>query len=290
VSSSLSPKVAISGSEQCDIKFLAELAEKIGSTIILPQDFSNALASKTFGYLLYLDNDRLELRACQGKKTNAVIVDFLSGKSRHRRLYGGGKGQNLSKAIGLKKIANPIVLDATAGLGADAFVLASLGCDVTLLERNPIVFNLLNNGLERVLKSEDDEVKEICSRMKLHNQSAFDYLTQLSTQLSLDATVLPDVIYLDPMFPERKKSAKVKKEMSFFHDIVGDDSDSDKLVELALQCASKRIVVKRPRLAETLSNHKPQFSITGKSTRYDIYHPVTSHNPQARLKSITCSG
>ena len=266
------PIIALSGSEQCDIKLLENIATQISAPILSPSDLSSALTAQSLDYLLYLDNDRLELRACQGKKTNAVIVDFLTGKSRHRRLYGGGKGQNLSKAIGLKKIPNASVLDLTAGLGGDAFVLASLGCQLTLLERNPVVYNLLNNGLQRVFNSDNNEVKQICSRMNLYKQSAIEYLTQL---ISSNNALIPDVIYLDPMFPARKKSAKVKKEMSFFHDIVGDDSDSHHVLALALKCASKRIVVKRPRLAETLSEVKPQFSITGKSTRYDIYHPIT---------------
>ena len=264
------PTIALCGSEQCDFKLLDTIATQINAPVISFQDLSSELASKSLDYLLYLDNDRLELRACQGEKTNGVVVDFLEGKSRHRRLYGGGKGQDLSKAIGLKKIPNASVLDLTAGLGGDAFVLASLGCELILLERNPIVYNLLNNALERVFNSDDKEVKQICARMKLYNQSAIEYLIQLTSE----TTVLPDVIYFDPMFPERKKSAKVKKEMSFFHTIVGNDSDSRNVLEFALKCASKRIVVKRPRLAATLSELKPQFSITGKSTRYDIYHPI----------------
>ena len=263
--------IALSGSEQCDFKLLDSIAIQINAPVISPQDLVSKLASQSLDYLLYLDNDRLELRACRGAKTNAVVVDFLEGKSRHRRLYGGGKGQDLSKAIGLKKIPNATVLDLTAGLGGDAFVLANLGCELILLERNPVVYNLLKNGLDRVFKSEDEDVKNICLRIKLYKQSAIEYLIAL---ISKNDDVKPDVIYLDPMFPERKKSAKVKKEMSFFHDIVGDDNDSHHLLEVALKCASKRIVVKRPRLAETLSDLKPQFSITGKSTRYDIYHPI----------------
>ncbi|HIO93174.1 MAG TPA: 16S rRNA methyltransferase [Leucothrix mucor] len=267
-----SQNIAVSGSEACDLQFLNLLAVQLDVAVISPQDLLRRLKSQSLHYLLYLDDNRLELRACQGKKTNAVLVDFLEGKSRHRRLYGGGKGQDLIKAIGLKKIPNATVLDATAGLGGDSFVLATLGCQLTLLERNPIVYHLLNNGLKRVFDSDDSDVKGICSRMSLHNQSAVEYLTQLTSN---DHALIPDVIYLDPMFPERKKSAKVKKEMSFFHDIVGDDSDSHELFEIALKCATKRVVVKRPRLAETLTKLKPQFSITGKSTRYDIYHPLT---------------
>ena len=257
--------LVVSGSEQCDQSYLQSIAEQLQSPIISTDDKSLS----SYQYHLFLNDDRLELKSCQDKKQGAVFVDFLDGKTRHRRLYGGGKGQDLAKAIGIKKIPNARVIDATAGLGRDGFVLATIGCHMTLIERNPVVYLLLNNALERVLSSDDDEVKEICSRMNLINTSAHQYLSALAVSQQ-DAA---DVIYLDPMFPERSKSAKVKKEMSFFHDIVGDDPDSDELLTQALKCHCKRIVVKRPKLAEPLLNMKEAFCIKGKSTRYDVYHP-----------------
>ena len=246
---------------------LNELSRRIGCTVIPLQIIENTMNRSSFEYLLYLNNDRLELRSLQHKKQRAVCIDFLEGKTRHRRLYGGGRGQDLAKAIGIKKNPNANVIDATAGLGRDAFVLASLGCHVTLLERNPIIYSLLKNALERVYHSDDEQVKEICVRMSLVNTNASEYL------LAQKESDRADVIYLDPMFPSRKKSAKVKKEMSYFHDIVGEDLDSDRLLKLAIGCARKRIVVKRPRLAEELAGLKAQFSLTGKSTRYDVYVP-----------------
>ena len=80
-----------------------------------------------------------------------------------------------------------------------------------------------------------------------------------------------DVVYLDPMFPERKKSAKVKKQMQAFHAIVGTDADADGLLALALNVATYRVVVKRPAGANYLAEKKPSYSLEGKSTRYDIY-------------------
>ncbi|MCK5918260.1 MAG: class I SAM-dependent methyltransferase [Cocleimonas sp.] len=268
----LSQLVTISGSEDCDFSQLNAIAERIPSLIISPLAFSqqtksHANGSASFQYGLYLQNDRLELHSFKNKKQMPLCIDFLAGKTRHRRIYGGGKGQCISKAMGIKKIPDIKVLDATAGLGGDAFVLASLGCHVTLLERNPVIYSLLKNALDRAQNSDDQVVKNICSRMVLINQNASLYL---STQQKIDYA---DVIYLDPMFPSRKKSAKVKKEMVYFHDIVGEDSDSDALLDLALKRAHKRIVVKRPRLAEALAGLKAHFSITGKSTRYDVYLP-----------------
>jgi 16S rRNA (guanine1516-N2)-methyltransferase len=270
MSTPFSPLIAVSGSEDCNSSQLATIARLINSPIISSQDF--ARQSKTdsalFHYGLYLQGNYLTLHSLQNKKQTSLCIDFLAGKMRHRRIYGGGKGQDIAKAIGIKKIPNATVIDATAGLGRDAFVLAGLGCQVTLLERNPVIYSLLKNALDRVHDSDDQVVKAICARMTLINKNAYEYL------LAQQEADYADVIYLDPMFPLRKKSAKVKKEMVYFHDIVGVDTDSDALLILALKRAHKRIVVKRPRLAEALAGLKAQFNITGKSTRYDIYLPL----------------
>jgi len=242
----------------------------------LAQQTSLPLQTKNIqpDYLLHLRTERLELHKVDktGKKHNkppsAIYVDFVEGKSRHRRLHGGGKGQDLAKAIGLHKIKNPTVLDLTAGMGGDAFVLASLGCSVELIERNVVVHALLDDALKRANLCADTELQAIIARLHLKHESSFDALE------SLDVHNLPDVIYLDPMFPERTKSAQVKKEMQFFHDIVGSDEDSEELLILALNKAKKRIVVKRPRLAQKMTDKfQPAFTVSGKSTRYDIYLP-----------------
>jgi len=226
-------------------------------------------------FLLHITTDKLELRKVDknlkkpSKNALAISVDFAEGKAQHRRLHGGGKGQDIAKAIGLHKISEPTVLDLTAGMGGDAFVLASLGATLTMLERNSIVHALLKDALDRAKLKDDAELQDILSRLSLTKQNATDYLNQLNE------SDYPDVIYLDPMFPSRSKSAQVKKEMQFFHDIVGADEDSENVFLLALTKAKKRIVVKRPRLAEKLTESvQPAFEITGKSTRYDVYLPI----------------
>ncbi len=225
-------------------------------------------------YLLHISTEKLELRKVpdqsrkKPEKSLSISIDFAAGKSQHRRLHGGGKGQDIAKAVGLHKIHNPKVLDLTAGMGGDAFVLASLGAEITLLERNPVIHALLNDALERTKLVVDNDLDAIIARLTLVKQSAAEYLEQLSS------TELPDVIYFDPMFPSRNKTAQVKKEMQFLHDIVGNDEDSESVLLLALSKAKKRIVVKRPRLADKLTDAvEPAFQITGKSTRYDVYLP-----------------
>ena len=231
----------------------------------------------TADYLLHITTEYLELRKVTqtGKKQKyeSTHIDFVTGKSNHRRLHGGGKGQDIAKAIGLHKINNPKVLDLTAGMGGDSFVLATLGANVTMVERNPIVHALLQDALARVSISADSDLQEIFKRIKLINLDGLQLLDDMSKEALPENA--PDVIYLDPMFPTRSKSAQVKKEMQFFHDIVGNDIDAEIIFLKALYLAKKRIVVKRPRLAEKITNKvEPAFVITGKSTRYDIYLPI----------------
>ena len=190
-----------------------------------------------------------------------VSASFLQGKVAHRRQFGGGQGQLIAKAVGVQPGIRPKVLDVTAGLGRDAFVLATLGCEITLIERSPVVYELLASALREAQYS---EVAEVVARMQLHNASAASYL-------QTGAGHLADVIYLDPMYPPREKSALVKKEMRAFHALVGADEDAGALLPLAMERARCRVVVKRPRLGEPLGELEPSLQLSGKSARYDIY-------------------
>lgn len=188
-------------------------------------------------------------------------IDFSSGKYDHRRKFGGGRGQPLAKAVGLKQGQNPSVIDATAGFARDAFVLASLGCKVTMLEQNAIMAALLADALSRA--TEDADIAEIAMRMQIHHSNAIAFLTQ--------NTFTADVIYMDPMYPTREKSALVKKDMQLLHQLAGADMDSAELLAVARQKAGKRVVVKRPKGAEFVGEQKPAVSIQSKNTRFDIY-------------------
>ncbi|WP_049630323.1 class I SAM-dependent methyltransferase [Cellvibrio sp. pealriver] len=219
-------------------------------------------------FVLLVDDVRVVLQQTGRKAPGPILVEFTEGSVDHRRKFGGGKGQMIAKAVGIKSGCYPRVLDATAGLGKDSFVLASLGCPVTLLERSPVVQILLQDGLMRALafaREHDPELLVVLQRMQLITQDSGAYLA------SLDTSAFPDVIYLDPMFPERNKSADVKKEMAAFHDVVGKDEDADSLLPLALEHVNYRVVVKRPRKAPFLNNQTPSYQLEGKSSRYDIY-------------------
>lgn len=214
--------------------------------------------------VFWLDEDGLAVRLLEPAVPGPVRVDFASGAAEWRRLHGGGRGEMVAKACGLKKDFIPSVFDATAGLGRDAFVLASLGCTVTLCERSPVVSALLEDGLRRA--GLDDEVGPIAARMSLLSGSAIQRLGAGEVQV--------DVVYLDPMFPHRDKAASVKKEMKVFQMLVGADEDADALLAPALLVACKRVVVKRPRLAPWLAGKKPSMAIEGKSSRFDVYMTV----------------
>ncbi len=193
------------------------------------------------------------------KSAGPVFIDFVEGRLAHRRLYGGGKNQPLARAIGLSAKRNLNVIDATAGMGRDSFVLASLGCTVLMIERSPIIAALLEDALKRA--QEVMEVKKIIGRLSLICADAGNVIP----------TRQADVIYLDPMFPEKRKSAAVKKDMQILQTLIGKDEDSDQLLEIALQHATHRVVIKRPRHAQPVKGPSPNTSISSPKIRYDIY-------------------
>ncbi len=248
---------------QINIAIIASSPELQAQAQLLAERWQLPLTSQDGDeFQLQLTKDRLQLVKLDEPKLGAVFVDFIDGAVAHRRKFGGGRGQLIAKAVGLKSGANPTVLDATAGLGRDAFVLASLGCTVTMFERSPVVAALLDDGLNRAYQ--DPTIGGwMRQRLTLQHHNAIDGLAQLSKS--------HDVVYLDPMFPHRKKSAAVKKEMRVFQSLVGSDPDADKLLPLALSAAIKRVVVKRPGYAGFLNEKKPSMQLSSKANRFDVY-------------------
>ena len=190
-----------------------------------------------------------------------LVVDFVGGAVGHRFRFGGGRGQALPKAVGMKKGHNPHVVDATVGLGRDAFLLASLGATVTMIERSEHMHKLLAEGMERA-KEAGGDIAEVIDRMTLILGDSREILPTLS----------PEVILVDPMHPPRTTSSLVKKEMRQIREIVGTDEDSTELMKVALDTASNRVVLKWPRRAEPMEGiPAPSHQIIGKSTRYDVF-------------------
>lgn len=196
-------------------------------------------------------------------------VDFTDPALLYR-LRTSGRRQGIGQAVGLNKHPSLSVMDCTAGLGRDAFVLAGLGCELVMVERHPVVHALLADGLSKAMSRGDTAVRDICKRMSLQHSSAHDLLAQLAAGQG------PDVVYMDPMFPQRSKSAKVKKDMAGLQRVLGPDEDVLSLLELALRVAKRRVVVKRPRSSDMAwleARLKPAFSFPGKSMQFDVFLP-----------------
>lgn len=257
-------------SELSDLYIEASESGNLAAAQTAPQlaTLTRTVTTRPAGLYLTVVDGALGLASGEAPKQHPVTVDFISGAARHRQQYGGGRSQAIARAVGLHQRKDLLVLDATAGLGRDAFVLASLGATVIMLERHPVVRLLLSDGLERARSSGDP----LFERMSLYPGTLEDHVQTLS----------PDVVYLDPMFPERRSKAAVKKDMALFHALVGADEDADALLAPALTCALRRVVVKRPRIAPPLDGKAPGTVLAGKSSRFDIY-PLRSmtqgHDP-----------
>lgn len=228
-------------------------------------EFIESFNNSNSDFVLYKENEKILLKSTKHRDWLPFSIDFLSNEITRRKNQ-LGLNQEIAKAIGIKKDHRPHILDTTAGLGRDSFMLAFLECKVTMLERNPIIFLLLQNGLNIAI--EDEKVKEIIERMTLVNENSIEFLKTNKE--------LFDVIYIDPMFPKSKKSRLVKKDMQIFREIVGDDIDSSELLKLAIRQNVKRVVVKRMTNSENIANIKPNFEIKGKTTRFDVYTPINS--------------
>lgn len=243
---------------------LSELGKEISATYGF-EWCSQAEPSGDLAFWLMLDELGLQLMSGGPQAPGPLKVEFAEGAHEHRRKFGGGAGQPVARAVGAKAGEQLTVLDATAGLGGDAYVLASLGCHVTLCERTALAAALLEDGLRRAIH--DAEVGHIIQRMTLNHVDAHEFLAK-------QAPASFDVVFLDPMFPEKGKQAKAKKSMFIFQQLLSGDPDADSLLDLARRVAKKRVVVKRPKQAPFLAGLKPSGSQSGESTRFDLYAPI----------------
>lgn len=199
----------------------------------------------------------------QDKSFNPLCLDFVSGATSSRLFKGGAKEAVVKAVLGkhnLKSDGPLRVFDVTAGLGRDSFILAKAGVKVTMFERNAVVYALLKDALLRA--------------QVLDTQLPLPTLAPLGSYLAQALNYQnPEVIYYDPMFPSKKKSAQVKKEMQYFHALVGFDEDIEENLEFFLTHALKKVVLKRPKEAPLLevSGRKISYSLDGGVCRFDCY-------------------
>ena len=237
----------------------AELAGRLGLDY-LPSPVERPGKLNTPTVLLLVSDEGLSLQATGKKAPGPVRVDWVNGRSGHRRRQGGA--ELLVKAMGVARASRPLrILDATAGLGEDALVLAGYPCELTLFERSPVMAELLADGMARA--ADEPALADRLARMRLERGDAADWLDRHP-----DAV---DVVYLDPMFPEKRNSAAVRKEMQLARTLVGEDDDAATLLEAGLAAARHRVVVKRPRLAAPLAGPAPSTTVEGRSSRFDVY-------------------
>lgn len=235
----------------------AELADKFEIPLLRPDQAEPR-------FMLILREEGLELREREEDGVLPLRIDFLSGYHRYRKRHGGGRSQALARAAGLKRRSTPTVVDATAGLGKDSFVLATLGCKVVMCERSSVVAALLQDALRRA--GENPEIGDwIKCRLRL------EYGDSVASMPRLAALKPPEVIYLDPMYPRRSKSALVKREIRTVQALVGFDCNAPQLLDQALRFTGNRVVVKRPANGPELEGPRPSHAIYSTNTRYDVY-------------------
>ena len=170
----------------------------------------------------------------------------------------------LVRAARVRGVENPVAVDATAGLGEDSLLLAAAGFSVTLFERDPVIAALLADALERA--ANDPQLEGIVARMCLVPGDAVEGLAQLDAR--------PSVIFLDPMFPAKRKDAATKKKLQLFQMLESPCADEEELLAAALAARPRKVVVKRPLKGPNLAGAKPSSSISGKVVRYDVYVPA----------------
>lgn len=218
---------------------------------------------------IFLMADECGLGLCDASllKQAPVYAEFCSAEMQYRLQSSTVKSELIMRAIGNKQ-APWHVIDATPGLGRDAMLMAHFGCRVTMLERSSAVACLLAGGLRQL----NESCVDVAQQLQLY---LCDSIATLTTNVLQDKRIdMPDVVYLDPMFPHKKKSALVKKDMQLLQKLLGDDADADNLLPAALEVAKRRVVVKRPNYAEPLNHLPPNASIKGKKYRFDVYFTI----------------
>lgn len=245
---------------------LQKRAESLASSLQIDK---TRLGEPNCDVLLAVTRERLELRVMQGEADllggNAVFADLTAIDTTSPA--GRKLDMPLLKAVGIKKghSYRPAVIDCTAGLGEDAWLLAAHGCSVTAIERQPIIAALLNDAIQRAATAKP----EIAQRLALNSANAIDWLSQAPDPK-------PQALILDPMFPTGRK-AKERKPMRILRMLAGDDDDAPALLKAALSTGIHRVCVKRPLKAPAIKNEKrpaPDVTYKGKAVRFDVYLTV----------------
>lgn len=216
-------------------------------------------------FLLVVHEQRLELCETQRRGVGPIFVDFTARQSGPGYNLGLSRRQPIALAVGLRR-GPASVVDATAGLARDSFLLASLGCTVIAVERSVVLGALVRDGLTRCRAAGPPGIRSVLDRITLIVDDARNVLPEMKA-------AAPDVVYLDPMYPPKKKTALSRKEMRVCRRLAGDDPDAGELLVIARRVAARRVVVKRhPHASPLAPDRAMQFK--GKKARYDVYRPL----------------
>lgn len=194
-------------------------------------------------------------------------IDLFKDKLLWRLAHSGKNSEAVCRAV-IGKLNKPLVFDATAGLGRESLILQSSGCDVYMFERNPVIWLLLNSAIYKASNNED-----VLSKLK-NGLPKLTKLGSIKEQLEQGVDLpTPQVIYYDPMFPSRSKTALVKKDMRVFHELIGADLDTSEYANYLLTIANHHVVVKRPSNEPPLElNVRRSSFVDGKACRFDCYY------------------
>lgn len=238
-----------------DVILFQQLAERLG--VPLRNTGATSFGAHEAFFLTWRDGC-LKLLDSELLKAGGLTVE-IEPRAGEQRSWPAPKQGPLAQALGRK---TKTVIDATTGWGQDALHIFRMGYELTCLERSPVMAELLADGFRRL--TELDWMQRLALvPPTLIQGNAITILANLDSR--------PDCVYIDPMFPpKRKKSALAKKSMMVLRDLLGDDADKQQLFEAALGAAGKRVVVKSPDYAEPLGG-KPNESFQGKLLRYDVY-------------------
>jgi len=209
-------------------------------------------------FLIQIEDESLAL-CCHIQKQKTCFTHSLTDPKLHKRA--SQKNQSLLKACNNKKRDIHSVVDLTAGWGRDSFILAMHGQHITMIEQNSLIFNSLNFLLNIVKHDRPDE--KVYQQLNLIHENSVEFLSTRDTGFA-------DCLYLDPMFPAHKSSARPGKELQILQ-LLTSNLNVDELFELALAKAKYRVVVKRPIHAKTLSDKKPDIVYKEKTIRFDVY-------------------
>lgn len=251
---------------QISLDATPELAEYLAPlSLACCENFHQVLADN-YRLALIGEGNSLSLASTDLGEKSRLEIDFFGGSLGHRRRFGGGRNQDLCRAIGLHRNSALEVGDATAGLGRDAFIMALQGASLSAFEKNPILARMLGWSLhlarQEALDNSDEELLETLGRLSFSQANSAEQMPDMSF----------DVVYMDPMFPSREKSAKVKKEMQILHLLLAEDSgDEEKLFDSCWSAARSRLVIKRPIKAPCFAAKTPNHQIVGKAIRFDVY-------------------